>query len=367
MKKNLLSMVMMGAALLFACCTPDNGGINGGNGENGENGGNPVPQPTAFAITTDNITHSSVDVTVTPSEADAWWFSTMYSEEELELYAQNDAMAAAKVEITYYLDVIKDYNANVAEGEKLDLTTFGFDSILKGTQTLTANWISPETTYIVIVVEVNGEGIVSEKATTAKFTSAARPQGNTVTFEPMMATLECYGDIYGVGTNDQVLSLYTITDSGNVAALMTEHFTTPDNHDGVGTYVVDNLYFSGEAGTFWPGSLYEGYLYPTCYVEQTGEGEIVSYDFIVDGSFSIAKNEDESYTINAELVGENGATYKVDNYTYTLGEDTYYDECSAAAAALLSKTNKNHAIKVANPTSKKVLKACSFGAKDIRR
>ena len=360
MKKNLLTMVMMGAALLFACCTPDNGGNDG-------NGGDPEPQPTAFTIETANITHNSVDVTVTPSSADAWWFSTIYSEEELELYAQNDAMAAAKAEVTYYLDVIKDYNANVGEGEQKDLTTFGFDSIVKGTQTLTANWISPETTYVVIVVEINGEGIVSEKATTAKFTSAARPQGEVVNFEPTMATLECYGNIYGIGTNDQVLSLYTMTDNGNVTALMTEHFADASNHDGVGSYVIDNLYFSGEVGTFWSGSLYEGYLYPTCYVEMSGDGEILSYDFIVDGSFSIAKNSDGSYTVNANFIGENGATYKVDNYTYTLGEETYYDECSAAVAALLSKTNKNHAIKVTAPVAKNVLKGCSFGAKDIRR
>lgn len=360
MKKNLLSMVMMGAALLFACCTP-------GNDDNGGHGGNPVPQPTAFAISADNITHNSVDVTVTPSSADAWWFATMYSEEELKLYAQNNAMAAAKAEINYYLDVIKDYNANVGESEQKDLTTFGFDSVVKGTQTMTADYLSPETTYVVIVVEVDGNGIVSEKATTAKFTSAARPQGSTVTFEPMMAALECYGDIYGIGTNDQVLSLYTMTDSGNVAALMTEHFADPSNHDGVGTYVVDNLYFSGEAGTFWPGSLYEGYLYPTCYVELTGEGEIVSYDFIVDGSFSIAKNDNGSYTVNADFIGENGATYKVNNYTYTLDGDTYTDECSAAVAALMKKSNNKHAFKVAAPVSKKILKGCSFGAKDIRR
>ena len=362
MKKNLLTMVMMGAALLFACCTPDNGGNDG-------NGDDPAPQPTTFTIETANITHNSVDVTVTPSSADAWWFSTIYSEEELELYAQNNAMAAAQVEVTYYLDVIKDHNANVGESEQKDLTTFGFDSVVKGTQTLTANWISPETTYVVIVVEINGEGIVSEKATTAKFTSAARPQGEAVNFEPTMATLECYGDIYGFGTNDQVLSLYTVTDSGNVTALMTEHFADASNHDGVGSYVVDNLYFSGEAGTFWSGSLYEGYLYPTCYVEMSGDGEILSYDFIIDGSFSIAKNSDDSYTVNANFIGESGATYKVDNYTYTLSEEeeTYYDECSTAVAALLSKTNKNHAIKVTAPVAKNVLKGCSFGAKDIRR
>lgn len=357
MKKNLLSMVMMGAALLFACCTPGND----------DNGGNPVPQPTAFAISADNITHNSVDVTVTPSSADAWWFAAMYSEEDLELYAQNNAMAAAKAEINYYLDVIKDYNANVGENEQKDLITFGFDSVVKGTQTMTADYLSPETTYVVIVVEVDGNGIVSEKATTAKFTSAARPQGSTVTFEPMMASLECFGDIYGIGTNDQLFSLYTMTDSGNVAALMTEHFADPSNHDGVGTYVVDNLYFSGEAGTFWPGSLYEGYLYPTCYVELTGEGEIVSYDFIVDGSFSIAKNDNGSYTVNADFIGENGATYKVNNYTYSLDGDTYSDECSAAAAALMKKSNNKHAFKVAAPVSKKILKGCSFGAKDIRR
>ena len=355
MKKNLLSMIMFGAAMLFACCTPNDGGDN-----------NPNPGVTPeFTITTANITHKSVQATITPASADTWWFSTIYSEKELKLYAQNDALAAASVEITYYLDVVKAYNDTLSEeDEKKDLTTFGFDSIVQGTQTMTANYLQPETAYVIIVVEVDGNGIVSEKATTAKFTSTARPQGKTITFQPLAASLECYGNIYYVDTNNQVLSLYATTDSGNNATIKAEFFSTMEDHYGVGSYVVDGE-FVGDAGTFWPGSTDEdGYLYPTSYAESDAKGNILSYECIIDGPLSIAKNENGSYTVNAELLGENGNTYKV-NYTYTLNEDNYFDYCSSAA--LLSKTGKNHAIKVANPTSKKMLKACSLGAKDIRR
>ena len=48
MKKDLLSMLMLGAAMLFACCTPNDG--------NGDNSGD--DNKVTFAVETANITHT---------------------------------------------------------------------------------------------------------------------------------------------------------------------------------------------------------------------------------------------------------------------------------------------------------------------
>lgn len=356
MKKNLLSMLMLGAAMLFACCTP-----NDGNGDNSGDG-----NKVTFAVETANITHSSVDVTITPNNAETWWFAKLYSENELNTYAQGDALTAITNELDLYMSVVNAYNESVSESEKRDLLTFGFDEIIKGSATVTASYLLPETTYVVMVAEVNGKGLASQEVTTHKFTSLARPVGNTTVFAPQMASVVCFGDGYEAGTNNIILDLFAEKENGIVANISIEYFTELDNHDGVGSFVPDYDY-TFAAGTFCPGEYYDGMLIPSYYVEKNPETEeYVAMAALVDGTISVTKEGDE-YTINASLTSEDGDVYKVENYKYSLGEDTYYDECNGAALLKLSnKKNNNRSIKVANPATK-VLKVGHLGAKAIRR
>lgn len=351
-------MLMLGAAMLFACCTP-----NDGNG-NGNNSGD--DNKSAFAVGTANITHTSVDVTITPNDAETWWFATLYSENDLNTYAQGDALTAITNEVDLHMSVVNAYNEGVSESEKLDLLTFGFDDIIKGSATLTASYLLPETAYVVIVAEVNGNGLASQEVTTHKFTTLARPVGNTTVFSPLMATVECYGDYYGAATNNIVLDLFALKENGNVANISLEYFTELSNHDGVGSFVPDYDY-TFAAGTFCPGEYYDGMLFPAYYVEMNMETEeFVAMVALVDGTISVTK-EGSEYTINASLTSEDGDVYKVENYKYSLSEDTYYDECNSAALLKLSnKKNNNRSIKVANPATK-VLKVGHLGAKAIRR
>lgn len=351
-------MLMLGAAMLFACCTP-----NDGNG-NGNNSGD--DNKSAFAVGTANITHTSVDVTITPNDAETWWFATLYSENDLNTYAEGDALTAISYEVELHMGVVNAYNEGVSESEKLDLLTFGFDDIIKGSATLTASYLLPETTYVVIVAEVNGNGLASQEVTTHKFTTLARPVGNTTVFSPLMATVECYGDYYGAATNNIVLDLFALKENGNVANISLEYFTELSNHDGVGSFVPDYDY-TFAAGTFCPGEYYDGMLYPAYYVEMNMETEeFVAMVALVDGTISVTK-EGSEYTINASLTSEDGDVYKVENYKYSLSEDTYYDECNSAALLKLSnKKNNNRSIRVANPATK-VLKVGHLGAKAIRR
>ena len=356
MKKNLLSMLMLGAAMLFACCTPNDG--------NGDNSGD--DNKSAFAIGTANITHSSVDVTITPNDAETWWFATLYSEDDLNTYAQGNALTAISYEVDFHMSVVNAYNEGVSESEKLDLLTFGFDDIIQGAMTLTASYLLPETTYVVIVAEVNGNGLASQEVTTHKFTTLARPVGNTTVFAPQMATVQCLGDYYGAETNYIMLNLFAETENGNVANISIEYFTELDNHDGVGSFVPDYDY-TFAAGTFSPGEYYDGMLIPSYYAEMNPETEeYVAMAALVDGTVSVTK-EGSEYTINASLTSEDGDVYKVENYKYSLGEDTYYDDCNGAALLKLSnKKNNNRSIKVATPATK-VLKVGHLGAKAIRR
>lgn len=349
-------MLMLGAAMLFACCTPNDG--------NGDNSGD--DNKVTFAVETANITHSSVDVTITPNNAETWWFAKLYSENELNTYAQGNALTAISYEIDLLMSVVNVYNEGVSESEKLDLLTFGFDGVIKGSATLTASYLLPETPYVVIVAEVNGNGLASQEVTTHKFTTLARPVGNTTVFVPQMATVQCLGDLYGAESNDIMLNLFAVNENGNVANISLEYFTELDNHDGVGSFVPDYEY-TFAAGTFCPGEYYDGDLYPAYYVEMNLETEeYVAMVTLVDGTVSVTK-EGSEYTINASLTTEDGDVYKVENYKYSLGEDTYYDDCSGAALLKLSnKKNNNRSIKVANPATK-VLKVGHLGAKAIRR
>ena len=359
MKKNLLSMLMLGAAMLFACCTPNDG--------NGDNSGD--DNQVTFAVETANITHTSVDVTITPNNADTWWFAKLYSENELNTYAQGNALTAISYEIDLLMSVVNVYNEGVSESEKLNLLTFGFDEVIKGSATLTASYLLPETTYVVMVAEVNGNGLASQEVTTHKFTSLARPVGKTTVFTPQMATVVCFGDLYGAYTNDIVLDLFAENENGNVTNISLEYFTELDNHDGVGSFVPD-YHYTFAAGTFSPGEYYDGYLYPAYYAEMNPDTEeFVAMVALVDGTVSVTK-EGSEYTINASLTTEDGDVYKVENYKYSLGEDSYYDECNGSALLnllkLSNKKSNNHSIKVANPATK-VLKVGHLGAKAIRR
>ena len=349
-------MLMLGAAMLFACCTPNDG--------NGDNNGD--DNKVTFSVETTNITHTSVDVTITPNDAETWWFAKLYSENELNTYAQGDALTAISYELNLYMSVVNAYNEGVSESEKLDLLTFGFDEIIKGSATLTASYLLPETTYVAMVAEVNGEGLVSQEVTTHKFTTLARPVGNTTVFTPQMATVVCFGDLYGAYTNDIVLDLFAENENGNVVNISLEYFTELDNHDGVGSFVPDYEY-TFAAGTFCPGEYYNDMLYPSYYAEKNPEtDEYVAMAALVDGTISVTK-EGSEYTINASLTSEDGDVYKVENYKYSLGEDTYYDECNGAALLKLSnKKSNNRSIKVANPATK-VLKVGHLGANAIRR
>lgn len=349
-------MLMLGAAMLFACCTPNDG--------NGDNSGD--DNKVTFAVVTANITHSSVDVTITPNDAETWWFATIYSENDLNTYAQGDALTAITNEVDLHMSVVNAYNEGVSESEKLDLLTFGFDGIIKGSTTLTASYLLPETTYFVIVAEVNGNGLASQEVTTHKFTTLARPVGSTTVFTPQMASVVCFGDVYGAETNNIILDLFAENENGNVTNISLEYFTELDNHDGVGSFVPDYEY-TFAAGTFCPGEYYDDVLYPTYYVEMNPETEeVVAMATLVDGTVSVTK-EGSEYTINASLISEDGDVYKVENYKYSLSEDTYYDECNSAALMKLSnKKNNNRSIKVANPATK-VLKVRHLGAKAIRR
>ena len=352
---------MLGAAMLFACCTPNDGNDDNNGGDN--NGGD---NKVTFAVETANITHTSVDVTITPNDAETWWFATLYSEDDLNTYAQGNALTAITNEVDLHMSVVNAYNESVSESEKLDLLTFGFDGIIKGSATLTASYLLPETTYFVIVAEVNGNGLASQEVTTHNFTTLARPVGNTTVFVPQTAKVECRGNVYGAETNDIILDLFAENENGNVTNIALEYFTELDNHDGVGSFVPDYEY-TFAAGTFCPGEYSEGYLYPAYYVEMNPEtDEYVAMVVLVDGTVSVTK-EGSEYTINASLTTEDGDVYKVENNKYSLGEDSYYDECNSAALLKLSnKKNNNRSIKVANPATK-VLKVGHLGAKAIRK
>ena len=115
MRKNLLSMLMLGAAMLFACCTPNDG--------NGDNSGD--DNKSAFAIGTANITHSSVDVTITPNDAETWWFATIYSENDLNTYAQGDALTAITNEVDLHMGVV-----NVCQCPRYHASYSSFSSIV---------------------------------------------------------------------------------------------------------------------------------------------------------------------------------------------------------------------------------------------
>ena len=331
MKKNLLSMLMLGAAMLFACCAPNDNPAAGGAAGNGIN------------VTVGEVTHNSAEINV-DAPADMYYFASIWSKAEIDEYAQGEAQAIADMVLQYMLDYVAEYNTATSSNETL--TSFWLnDGIFQGSVAITATDLRPSTEYIVLYAGVNDQGFSTALAQTS-FTTTARPAGTTVTLNPFMGTVECLGDYYELGANTIYVALYGETAQGYMATLSLELNTATNNHDGVGTYTADTNY-EGAPNTFLPGMYQRGDLYFSSYIVMDYMTEtLVEADALVDGSFTVSR-EGSNCTVKGTIYGESGNTYVVD-YTFEVSEseDTYYDECGVGLQKAAAQMKNKRSFKV---------------------
>ena len=334
MKKNLLSMLMLGAAMLFACCTPNDnpaaGGDAGGAAGNGIN------------VTVGEVTHNSAMLNV-EAPADTYYYISFYSKAEIDEYAQGDVKAIADMEMQYMLDYVAAFNTEM--GTNYDLISFWKNELIfQGAVELQATDLRANTEYVVYWAGVDEKGFSTDLCQ-ASFTTTARPTSKTVKVEPFMAAIECYGDYYEAGTNDICIYLFGETAQGYIVNLLIELNAEASNHDGVGTYTPD-YNFECKPNTFLPGVFDDGELWGTSYVVVDYMTETVhEADAITEGTVTVSKNGAD-YTVSGTLQGDN-ATYEF-NYTFqpSVEEETYYDDCGVGLQKAAAQMKNKRSFKV---------------------
>ena len=348
MKRNLLSMMVLGAAMLFACCTPKDGDKT------------PGPVGNGITVTVGEVAHNQAAINI-DAPADMYYYISLWSKAEIEEYAQGDAQAIADMEMQYMLDYVDTYNN--ATGSNETLVSFWLDAaIFQGAADLTATDLRPETEYVVLYAGVNEQGFSTPLGQTT-FTTTARPAGKTIKIDPFMAAIECYGDYYGMGTNDICVYLFGETAQGYIVNLLIELSAEASNHDGVGTYTPD-YDFVCAPNTYLPGTYEEGGVWGTSYMVVDYMTETVhEADIITEGTVTISKNGAD-YTISGTLYGDNAA-YEI-NYTFqpSVDEETYYDDCGVGLKKAAAQMKTKRTFKVFNT---KTVSAKHFNAKTLRR
>lgn len=352
MKKILLSMLMIGTAMMFASCTKD--------GDENSAGGGPA---SPIQVTLGEITHNSAALSVAAPE-EIFYMMTCYSKAEIDEYAQGDVAAIAQMEVQYMINYTNQYNSSTNSDETL--TSFWLDDgVYQGNYDFQIPGLRPQTEYVLIYAGVDDNGLSTQVFSTP-FTTKEMPAAEEEAFEPAMASFECYGDWYESGSNDSMLYLFKMLPNNQVATICIEYFTDLQTHDGVGTFTADPDY-SAAAGTFLPGELIDGELLPTYYlVMDSDAGTAVDYAAITDGSFSVTAG-DGGYTVKGSLTADNGKTYTLD-YFYTLSEEdgSYYDECGVGIKKLSKQMKSFRGVQKFSSASK-MLSKHHFNSKRVRR
>ena len=153
---------------------------------------------------------------------------------------------------------------------------------------------------------------------------------NTTACGEIMATLDCYGDVYEVGNNVYMLQMMGVDDWENTTKLqiLALQYNTPiDEFNGCGVLVADVIgaegYYSFAANTFTPGYVDPEdpeYMYGSGYFELDYEtGDYTVFECVTGGTMTVTYNEEtQENTFSGTLVLASGKTLAVE-YTGLVG------------------------------------------------
>lgn len=144
-----------------------------------------------------------------------------------------------------------------------------------------------------------------------------------------------YGDYYGTGGSNWILSITPASGSGD--GIQIECVTTGTGlEDGISSGTYTAAAAVPNPGEFYPGYLYMGYLYGTCYLSFT-QGNIMDYAGIAGGSFTVTNNGDGTYRFVFDLVDGVGSSISGE----WSGSMTLTDESESASASVKARLTGN--------------------------
>jgi len=164
----------------------------------------------SVSLSVDNITYQSADLTITPSEGDFTYYTTLLKE---SYYKQLVGKGLSDADILY------EIAAGNAEYYSMDLPTYLGYVLKQGEYTYAYVELDPETNFTAVCGGMTSEGVVSTDCKTLNFTTTAKPaadaaytellgtwkvKGNSATYNEETKSFE-YGvdDICWTGTVEE--------------------------------------------------------------------------------------------------------------------------------------------------------------------
>ena len=266
---------------------------------------------TGEAVASDNtftVTENLGYITITPTNNDPYVW-TISEAEGLDSFTEEELISA----------VISDLGADITSYMATGTDSYDYSSVL-------TNGVE----YAVIVFGYDGgptTGLTLYRFTYKGESGGGSSMGDTnltgdVDFTTAdVCTAEYYGDYYGSGTGNWYVTLKNSTTKDCIA---TEYFTELSaGTDPTGSFTITTE-TTTDAGTAIRGYMdYEGYMYGSCYLADGG----YTYATLVEGTFTITKNADETYTVVVDT--KDSAGNKVTcNYKGAVDVSDYSDYAS---------------------------------------
>ena len=292
-----------------------------GNGGN-TGGGNDDPSQNTFSISVTEISSTSANVAVTPSNNDTYYFDVV-DKAFYDSYSNKADLAADYV--AYLQETAAEYAALGYDVTLADFLSSGSDSYYFDGN-LDAN-----TDYLAVAFGVSANGTVTTDVTAKAFTTTGSGSGGNTggSTDFVYGYYTNYGDYYGTSAANWYIDLYTESTDD---VLVVEVMTAISASEFAGSY---NFASTKAAGTAVAGDEDSEGLWGSLIGVMAGDGYLSDYNLIKSGSVVISKSGSD-YSIVLDSTGENGQAVKI-SYTGVLEEWNDYSLASASAKKALKR------------------------------
>ena len=290
-----------------------------GNGGN-TGGGNDDPSQNTFSISVTEISSTSANVAVTPSNNDTYYFDIV-DKAFYDSYSNKADLAADYV--AYLQETAAEYAALGYDVTLADLLSSGNDSYYFD------GILDPNTDYYAVAFGISANGTVTTDVTAEAFTTTGTGASTGGSTDFVYGYYSNYGDYYGTSAANWYIDLYTESTDD---VLVVEVMTAISASEFTGSYNFASTY---AAGTAVAGDEDSEGLWGSLIGVMAGDGYLSDYNLIKSGSVVISKSGSD-YSIVLDSTGENGQAVKI-SYTGVLEEWDDYSLASASAKKALKR------------------------------
>lgn len=293
-----------------------------GSGNGGSTGGE--SSKNTFSISVNNISATSANVAITPSNSDTYYFDVV-AKEVYDAYTNKTEFA--KEYVAQLKEMLAEYGYTIA-----DILSSGSDSYYYNDQ------LDPSTEYVAFVFGLSSNGTITTAVTSSTFTTLAGSgsgsgSGSGESAEDKVITslvhgeYENYGDFYETGALNWLIQL---DDQKGDDIIILEVQTPLSATDFTGEYTFASTFASGTAVA---GFDYESYLYGSFWYREDANGKVADYLFLSSGKVSITKSGD-IYTVSIDATTDLDSSLKA---TYTGTIPKYEESATVSKTSTLNK------------------------------